>query len=103
MVAALRSGAAGGLFTPTLTVGALLGGLLGHLWAGLWPGAPVASYAVLGAGAMLAASMQAPVTAIVLVLELTDQGQPLMVPLLLSAAAATLVARALGGRSIYSE
>ncbi len=98
----LRSGAAGGLFTPTLTFGALLGALLGHLWSLAWPGAPLGSYAVILAAAMLAAAMQSPVASVVLVLELTGGGLPLMVPLLLAVASATLVCRRLEPRSVYS-
>lgn len=98
----LRSGAVGGLFTPTMTFGALLGGFLGHLWATLWPGAPIAGYAVIGAAAMLAAAMKSPLASIVLVLELTGGGLTLMVPLLVAVTGATLVCRALGCDSIYS-
>jgi CIC family chloride channel protein len=69
--ACLGSGAPGGLFTPTLTCGALLGGLCGRLWDFVWPGASAGSHALIGAAALLAAAMQGPVSAIVLVLELT--------------------------------
>lgn len=100
--ACLRSGARGGLFTPTLTFGAMLGGTCGHLWAGLWPGAPVASYAVIGAAAILAASMQAPVSSVALVVELTSHEVALMVPMLLAVVLASFVARLLDDRSIYS-
>lgn len=100
--ASLRSGAAGGLFTPTLTFGALLGGLAGHVWILAWPGAGVGSYAFIGAGAMLAAAMQSPLASVVLVLELSHQGFALMVPLLVAVTGATLVSRGLDDRSIYS-
>ncbi len=39
-VLCVRSGAPGGLFTPSLTVGALFGALLGHVWSWFWPGVP---------------------------------------------------------------
>lgn len=97
-----RSGASGGLFTPTLAFGALFGGLLGHAWAAVWPGAPVASYALIGAGAVLAAAMQAPISSVVFILELTHRGTTLMVPLLIAVVGAMLVARALDDRSIYT-
>jgi chloride channel protein, CIC family len=48
-VLCIRSGAPGGLFTPSLTVGALLGALLGHAWSWFWPGVPPGLFAVLGA------------------------------------------------------
>jgi chloride channel protein, CIC family len=52
----LKSGAPGGLFTPTMTFGALLGGLLGQGWSFLAPATPKVSYAIVGAGAMLASA-----------------------------------------------
>ncbi|MGI4942817.1 MAG: chloride channel protein, partial [Janthinobacterium lividum] len=52
----LGSGAPGGLFTPSLALGALLGGVLGRAWGLVWPGDPPGLFAVLGAGAILAAT-----------------------------------------------
>jgi len=98
----LGSGTPGGLFTPTLTFGVLFGGLLGHFWSQLWPGAAAGSYALIGGGAVLAASMQGPLAAVVLALELAHHTDPLMVPLLLAVVGATVVARLLGADSIYS-
>ena len=100
--ACLGSGAPGGLFTPTLTIGVLFGALLGHGWATLWPGAPLGSYALIGGAAVLAASMQGPLAAVALVLELTRTSDGLMVPILLAVSIATVVARRLGAPSIYS-
>ena len=51
---------------------------------------------------MLAASMQGPLSAVVLTLELTHTADGLMVPILLAVAEATIVARVLGAPSIYS-
>ena len=101
--ACLGSGAPGGLFTPTLTFGVLFGDLLGHGWAAIWPGAALGSYAIIGGAAVLAASMQGPISAVVLMLELTHTGDGLMVPILLAVAEATIVARVLGAPSIYSR
>ncbi len=100
--ACLGSGAPGGLFTPTLTMGVLFGALLGHGWAALWPGAAIGSYAIIGGAAVLAASMQGPLSAVVLMLELTHTADGLIVPILLAVAEATIVARVLGAPSIYS-
>ena len=100
--ACLGSGAPGGLFTPTLTFGVLFGDLLGHGWAAIWPGPALGSYAIIGGAAVLAASMQGPVSAVVLILELTHTADGLMVPILLAVAGATIVARVLGAPSIYS-
>ncbi|MHB8491628.1 MAG: chloride channel protein [Solirubrobacteraceae bacterium] len=100
--ACLGSGAPGGLFTPTLTYGVLLGALLGHAWIAIWPGAPVASYAVIGGAAVLAASMQGPLAAVVMTLELTHHTDTLMVPLLVAVVGATVLTRSMGLQSIYS-
>jgi CIC family chloride channel protein len=100
--ACLGSGAPGGLFTPTLTLGVLFGALLGKGWVALWPGAEIGSYAIIGGAAVLAASMQGPLSAVVLMLELTHTADGLMVPILLAVAEATIVARVLGAPSIYS-
>jgi H+/Cl- antiporter ClcA len=98
----LRSGGSGGLFTPTMAVGALLGGLLGHAWSMLWPGGPPGSYAVAGAAAVLAAATRGPVSSLVLVLELTRHIDATMVPILLAVCGATWVAGMVESRSIYS-
>ncbi len=100
--ACLGSGAPGGLFTPTLTYGVLFGGLLGHAWNLLWPGSAEGSYALIGGAAILAASMQAPLAAVVLILELAHYTDTLIAPLLLSVAGAIVVTRLIGAPSIYS-
>jgi chloride channel protein, CIC family len=94
-------GAPGGLFTPSLTVGALLGAALGHAWSWFWPGVPPGLFAVLGAAAVLAATTQGPISTVVLMMELTSRDRSFIVPLLLAVATATLVARTIEPRSIY--
>ncbi|MDN5915786.1 MAG: chloride channel protein [Pseudonocardia sp.] len=98
----LGSGASGGLFTPTLSTGAVLGAFLGAAWSLLWPGAPIGAYALIGAAAMIGAGMQAPLAGLVMVLELTHTGFGLMVPMILATFLATAVARGIDGYSIYS-
>ncbi len=100
--ACLWTGSPGGLFTPTLTIGALLAGILGYGWLHLFPGARIGSYAIIGGGAFLAASMQGPLSGVVLVLELTRNFDSLMAPTLLAVVEATVIARRLGAPSIYS-
>jgi H+/Cl- antiporter ClcA len=94
-------GAPGGLFTPSLTLGALLGGVLGFAWSFLWPGVPAGLFAFLGAGAVLAATTQGPISTVVLLMELTGRDRSFILPLLLVVAAATLVARSIEPRSVY--
>jgi chloride channel protein, CIC family len=100
-VLSVRSGAPGGLFTPSLTVGALLGGVLGHAWSWFLPGVPPGLFAVLGAAAVLAATTQGPISTVVLMMELTGRDRSFIVPMLLAVATATLVARTIEPRSIY--
>jgi chloride channel protein, CIC family len=98
----LGSGASGGLFTPTLCTGALLGGSVGIAWSHVWSGSPVGAFALVGAAAMIGASMQAPLAGLALVLELTHSGFGLMMPMLIATVLATGLARYIDGYSIYS-
>jgi H+/Cl- antiporter ClcA len=98
----LGAGGSGGLFTPTMSTGAVLGGFLGLAWNLAWPGSPVGAFAMVGAVAMIGASMQAPLTALALILELTHSGFALMVPMVAATVTATAVARHIDGYSIYS-
>src|ERR1700722_15672205 len=98
----IGAGGSGGLFTPTLSTGAVLGGFLGEVWSLVWPGTRVGSFAMVGAAAMIGASMQAPLTALALVLELTHSGFQIMVPMTAAVVTATAIARHIDGYSIYS-
>jgi H+/Cl- antiporter ClcA len=100
-VLCIRSGAPGGLFTPSLTAGALLGAVLGEAWSYLWPGVPPGLFAILGAGAVLAATTQGPISAVILMIELTGRDRSFILPLLLIVGIATLIARSIEPRSIY--
>ena len=100
-IVCIGSGVPGGLFTPSLALGALLGGVLGLAWSWLWPGMPPGLYAVLGAAAVLAATTHGPISAVVLVMELTGRDRSFVLPLLLVVVGATVVARTLDPRSIY--
>jgi CIC family chloride channel protein len=85
-----------------MTIGALLGGLLGHAWDCIWPGASMGSCSVIGSCAFLAAATQGPISALVLVLELTRHVDATMVPMLLAVTGSMLVARQMESGSIYS-
>ena len=100
-VLCVRSGTPGGLFTPSLTIGALLGAVLGHAWSWMWPGVPNGMFALLGAAAVLAATTQGPLSTVVLMMELTGRDRSFIAPLLLAVGTATLVARTIEPRSIY--
>ena len=97
------SGAVGGVFTPTIFVGALLGLLAGSAAHTLWPGSslPVV-YAVIGMGAFLAATTHAPLMSFLIVFEMTLEYQ-LVPALMLSSLAAYHISRAIRPQSIYHE
>jgi H+/Cl- antiporter ClcA len=100
-IACMRSGVPGGLFTPSLTFGALLGAALGHAWSVLWPGTPIGYFALLGAGAILAATTQGPISTVVLLMELTGRDRSFVLPLMLIVGISTLISRSIEQRSIY--
>lgn len=78
----LRAGAAGGVLTPSLTLGALLATIFSYFWNLLLPSVHAAAFAIVGAAAFLASSMAMPLTAIVLTIEFTRVSQDMWVPLL---------------------
>ena len=100
-VASAASGAPGGLFTPSLTFGALVGSALGGLWLWIHPGGEIGLYALLGAGAMLAATTQGPISSLVLMMELTGEARAFALPMLAVIVLATATARIIEWRSIY--
>jgi H+/Cl- antiporter ClcA len=78
----LRAGAEGGLLTPGLTIGALLSLVVGGLWNLAGAGVPPGAYAIVGATAFLAVSMQMPITAVILIFEFTHIGQDFLIPIM---------------------
>ena len=104
-VSSVASGSPGGVFTPSLFLGATLGGLLGaaldHLAPAL-PHGPPGGYALVGMAAMIAATTHAPLMASVLVFELSGD-YAVVLPLLLATTGATFVARRLRMDSVYTS
>jgi len=101
--ATIGSGAVGGVFTPTLLVGAVIGALVGNAAHGFAPehtGLPH-FYALVGAGAFLAATTHAPLMAILIMFDMT-LAHEIVLPLMLACVAAHLVATALHPSSIYA-
>lgn len=99
----LGSGGAGGLFAPSLLLGAMTGSLMGGILeaVGLLPNANPAQFALVGMAAVVAATTHAPLTAMVLVYEVT-QNYALILPLMLTAVIATIVTRLVNRESIYT-
>lgn len=100
--ATVGSGAVGGIFTPTLFVGAAFGFLFGQGMHELWPHAVSApfTYAMVGMGAFLAAATSAPLMAILMIFEMTLSYQ-VMLPLMLSCVVSYFIARSMEGTSMY--
>lgn len=101
ILAVLRGGAEGGLLTPGLTVGGLLSLLLCAGWQLVFPGGEALSFALVGGAAFLAASMQMPLTAVVLVLEFTHMEHSYFVPVLLCTAGSFITCRVLEKNHTY--
>lgn len=80
----LRAGARGGILTPSIANGALLGAFLGGWWNMLWPSLPLGAFALIGAGAFLAAARNMPITATILIFELTGMRFVFLIPTLLA-------------------
>jgi CIC family chloride channel protein len=95
---------AGGVFTPALFIGATLGGGLGTSAVELIPGFTIApqAFALVGMAGLVAGSTHAPLTAIMIVFEMTSD-YALILPLMLCGALAYITARRLHPESIYSE
>ncbi len=99
----LGSGGSGGVFAPSLFIGAALGGIVGTL-AGHVVGFPIGSpgaYALVGMGAMVAAATHAPITAILIIFELTSDYHVIL-GLMASCIIGTLVSQKVLGESIYT-
>ncbi len=100
----LGSGGSGGVFAPSLFMGAMLGAAFGIAVNMLLPDAtaPPGAYALVGMAAVFAASAHAPITAILILFELTGNYQ-IILPLMETVVIAALLGRWwLGGESIYT-
>ncbi len=98
----LGSGSSGGIFAPSLFMGAMTGGLFGNILNKLWPGmtAGPGAYSLVAMGAVVAATTHAPITAILIIFEMTNDYKiilPLMIATIIS-----LVVTKTGKGSIYT-
>jgi chloride channel protein, CIC family len=100
--ATIGSGGGGGVFGPSLFLGAVLGAAIGALANQFAPGhaGMPGHYAVVGMGALLAATARAPLTSIFLVFEMTGSSSTAVLPTLVAVAAAIYVARLIEPHSI---
>jgi CIC family chloride channel protein len=97
------SGGSGGVFAPSLFLGAMTGGALGGLAHALFPQATAGpgAYALVAMGAVVAATTHAPITAIVMIFEMTEKIS-IIPPLMTACVISTLVSTYLSRESIYT-
>lgn len=96
------SGAVGGVFTPTIFVGAAFGALFAQIATALWPGLAdqAAVFTLVGMGAFLAAATSAPFMAILMIFEMTLSYE-IVLPLMLACVLAYFVSRGLAQAVMY--
>jgi CIC family chloride channel protein len=103
--ASVGSGAVGGVFTPTLFVGAALGALYASGLQAVLPAGDVSaisSYAVVGMGALLAATTYAPLMSILMIFEMTLSYE-VMLPLMLACITGYVIAHRIRPESVYAK
>ncbi len=99
----LGSGGSGGIFAPSLFIGAMLGGALGSVAHLLFPSyvASSGAYALVGMAAVFAGAARAPITAIIMLFEMT-RDYMIILPLMIAVVISVVISRSLSRESIYS-
>ncbi len=99
----LGSGGSGGIFAPSLFLGAMTGAFFGGAANFLLPGhvSSAGTYALVAMGGLVAATTQAPITAIIIVFELTNDYQ-IILPLMITCILSTIIFKSLSRESIYT-
>ncbi len=99
----IGGGMSGGIFAPSLFIGAMAGGFFGVIVNQLFPGATASpgAYALVGMGGMVAAATHAPITAILIIFELTSE-YTIILPLMITCIISTLLATYLKKGNIYT-
>jgi CIC family chloride channel protein len=101
-IVSYASGNAGGIFAPSLFLGAMAGGAVGigmHAWAPFPTGGPGA-YALVGMGALFAGIIRAPMTSVFMIFELT-QDYEILVPLMVANLLAFLISKRFQPKPVY--
>lgn len=99
----IAGGMSGGIFAPSLFMGAMLGGAFGHLVNLLFPAftAGPGAYAIVGMAAVVAGTTHGPLSAFLILFEMTG-GYRIILPLMIGCVVATVVARTVRPESIYT-
>ena len=97
-------GASGGVFAPSLFIGSMLGGAMGSIIHTLFPEITASSgaYALVGMAAMVAATTHAPVTAVLIIFEMTTEYTVILPLMITSIIAMVISSRLLKGSNIYT-
>lgn len=101
-VSSYSSGGAGGIFAPSLFIGAMLGGVFGHLDVATLDHEQrqLGAFALVGMGAVFAGVVRAPITSVLIIFEMTD-GYGLVLPLMLANMTSYVIAKRLRPTPIY--
>lgn len=99
----LGSGGSGGVFAPSLFLGAMLGGAYGHTANMLFPAftAKPGAYALVGMGALFGGAAQAPITAIIILFEMTGDYR-IILPIMVTTGMSVLIYHVLNEETIYT-
>ena len=99
----LGSGNSGGVFAPSLFMGAVLGGMVGAVMQALFPTLVVhpGAYAIVGMASVFAGAARAPITAVLIVFEMSNDYR-LILPLMLATVLSTIIAELMFKESIYT-
>ncbi len=99
----LGSGNSGGVFAPSLFTGAVLGGAMGHLFSYWFPsiGNNTGAFALVGMAALFSATARAPLTAMLIVFEMSNDYQ-MILPLMVAGVTASYFSQWLHPESIYT-
>lgn len=96
------SGGSGGIFAPSLFIGAMVGGTLGRLVHAVFPDSPTAvgAFALVGMGASFCGTIRAPITSVLIIFEMTSN-YSLILPLMIANAVSYIIASRLQPVPIY--
>ncbi len=96
-------GGSGGVFAPSLFIGAMLGSAFGIVMHAVWPtvAGPVGAYALIGMGAVFAGAARAPITAVIIMFELTNE-YTIILPLMAAIVLAAGISHRLSPDTIYT-
>ena len=99
----LGSGGSGGIFAPSLFLGAMTGNFIGSLFHQAFPSSisSPGAFSLVGMGAVVAAATHAPITAIIIIFELTNDYK-IILPLMLSCIIASFITIGVHKESIYT-